>query len=78
MNQTIRLEIPEEEVPKLKNQLAQLVAKFKAVEEEHERSERQLVPLRAETDQILAATQRSLNNVERLLAATGLPFYDQR
>lgn len=78
MDKTITLEVPEEEVPKLKTQLAELVAKFKEAEKEHERREKTLAPLRAETDQILAAIQRSLNNVERHLAATGIPFYDQR
>lgn len=63
MAKTIVLEIPAEEVPKLEVQLAQLLAKIQQTEEEQAAREVILAPLRAETDQILAAISRSVANV---------------
>ncbi len=77
MAKTTVLEIPTEEIPKLEAQLAQLLAKFQQTEEAHAAREALLAPLRAETDQILAAISRSVANVEKYLAATGVPFHCQ-
>ena len=77
MAKTTVLEIPVEEVPKLEAQLAQLVAKFQQAEEAHAARELLLAPLRAETDQILAAISRSVANVEKYLAVAGVPFHHQ-
>jgi hypothetical protein len=74
---TTVLEIPAEEVPKFEAQLAQLLAKMQQAEAEHAAREVLLAPLRADTDQVLAAISRSIANVEKYLAATGVPFHRQ-
>ncbi len=75
MDQTITLEIPEEEVTKLKAELARLLQRMQEVHDEHEARQSRIAQLSAETDAYQAATRRSLANVEQYLSTPSVPFY---
>lgn len=69
------LEIPEEEVPKLAVTLAQVVARLREIDEEHEARQARIAASSAETEQALAAIKRSLANVEKFLSASVAPLH---
>ncbi len=74
MEKTITIEIPQEEATKFSDELARLVAQVEKTEAESLERDAQFAQMSAEFEELLAATKRSLNNVElyRSAAITNL------
>jgi len=70
MCKTILLTILPKEVFQLKLQLAELLQCMRETLDEHEMRQIRIAQLSAETDQVLAATNRSLARIEAMLAAS--------